>query len=122
MKKIQMTYIMNDGREKVFNFPARNELCERCDGEGTHVNPSVDGNGLTAEDFDEDPDFREHYFAGVFDVACEECHGNKVVQVVDEEALRPSQRRAFRLCSAQANEIARERSHEKWMRDRGIQF
>ena len=55
-------------------------VCPRCEGRGTHVNPAVDGNGLSAEDFDElGDDFRDDYFGGVYDVACSECHGQRVV-------------------------------------------
>lgn len=55
-------------------------VCPRCEGTGTIVNPSIDGNGLSAEDFEEQgEDFREDYFAGVYDVRCPECGGNRVV-------------------------------------------
>jgi hypothetical protein len=55
-------------------------VCPRCEGRGTHVNPAVDGNGLTAEDIDEQgPDFLEDYLGGVYDVQCEECGGQRVV-------------------------------------------
>lgn len=66
-------------------LPAKFVLCDRCKGRGTHVNPAVDGNGLTREDFDEDPDFKESYFAGHYDVTCERCNGLRVVAVLDEE-------------------------------------
>lgn len=53
-------------------------VCPRCRGEGNVVNPEVDGNGITAEEFDEDPDFRENYFSGVYDVLCPMCRGKRV--------------------------------------------
>ena len=59
--------------------PAKFEVCSRCQGKGTHVNPNVDGHGLSREDFDQDPDFERDYFAGVFDVRCAECKGERVV-------------------------------------------
>lgn len=61
-------------------FPAHYEVCSRCRGEGKHVNPSIDGHGLGAEDF-EDEDFREAYFGGRYDVPCYECKGERVVLV-----------------------------------------
>lgn len=37
---------------------------------------------------DEDPDFREGYFRGDYDVDCAECHGARVVPAVDRENNR----------------------------------
>lgn len=76
----------DEGDEIVHEFPARFAVCGRCHGEGTHVNPNIDGNGLTREDFAEDPDFEEAYFAGRYDVTCEECKGERVVLELDREA------------------------------------
>lgn len=60
---------------------AKFEICPRCQGEGKHVNPSIDGNGLSSEYFDEmGDDFREDYFSGVYDVTCHECNGQRVVK------------------------------------------
>ena len=66
-------------------------VCPRCEGRGSHVNPAVDGNGLTAEDFDElGDDFREGYFSGVYDVECSECHGQRVVpQCLRDDCTQP---------------------------------
>ena len=50
-------------------------VCPLCDGKGSHVNPSIDSNGLTAEDFNEDPDFAENYFSGI-PGPCGSCDGN----------------------------------------------
>jgi len=68
-------------------LPAHRVVCPRCDGEGKHVNPAIDGNGLSAEDLADDG-FREDYFSGVFDVRCEECNGERVVMEIDEEACK----------------------------------
>lgn len=54
-------------------------VCPVCEGKGTHVNPDIDANGLTAEDFDEDPDFAEDYRSGVYDVTCYTCKGRTTV-------------------------------------------
>jgi hypothetical protein len=56
------------------------EVCPRCRGEGKHVNPSIDSHGLSREDFDQDPDFEEDYFSGVYDVPCYVCSGARVVK------------------------------------------
>lgn len=83
------------GAEVEHALPAKFELCSRCEGRGTHVNPAVDGNGITPEQFAEDPDFEESYFSGVYDVACERCHGNRVVPVVDESRCKPELLKAY---------------------------
>ncbi len=66
-------------------LPVKCVVCPKCDGSGKHVNPSIDGNGLSAEDFAEDPDFAEAYFSGRYDVSCETCNGNNVIDEIDEE-------------------------------------
>jgi len=53
-------------------------LCPVCQGHGTTVNPNIDANGLTAEDFD-DPDFAESYRNGEYDIPCRGCDGKRVV-------------------------------------------
>lgn len=50
-------------------------ICPACSGEGSCVNPNIDANGLTREDFDDDPDFAEDYMSGVYDVRCGACGG-----------------------------------------------
>lgn len=66
-------------------LPAKFVVCDRCEGRGKHVNPSIDGNGISAEQFAEDPDFKESYLRGDYDVPCERCHGLRVVAVLNEE-------------------------------------
>lgn len=69
-------------------LPAKRIVCPRCDGTGKHVNPNIDGHGLSVEDFAEDPDFAESYFSGVYNVRCETCNGNNVFDEVDEDACK----------------------------------
>ena len=64
------------------------ELCDLCHGKGTHVNPSIDSHGLSADDFVEDPDFAEAYFSGGYDVRCALCHGDRVVPVLVDDGIR----------------------------------
>ena len=68
---------------------AKFEVCWTCGGKGTHVSKSIDSNGISAEDFDRDPDFREEYFSGMYDVTCEECKGRNVTLIVDDENNTP---------------------------------
>lgn len=87
---------------RIVDFPARYEVCDLCDGEGKHVDPSIDAGGIsTDDDFwedDYDPDYDEdeggpvstsRYFRGDYDVTCSQCKGKRVVLVIDtEEAIR----------------------------------
>ena len=83
---IEFTDENDEGEEVECELPAKNEVCGRCEGTGTHVNPAIDGNGLTASDLEEwDEDDIENYMTGVYDVPCEECRGRNVVLVVDRE-------------------------------------
>lgn len=56
------------------------EVCERCQGHGKHTNPSIDGNGLTSSELvDLGEEFLEDYLRGIYDVRCEKCNGQRVV-------------------------------------------
>ena len=65
-------------------LPVVRVVCPVCDGTGTHVNPAIDGHGLSQEDFDQDPDFAESYFGGAYDIRCDHCGGKRVVDEVNE--------------------------------------
>lgn len=54
-------------------------ICPVCLGEGSTVDPAIDCHGISAEEFREDPDFAEEYFAGTYDVVCAGCEGLRVV-------------------------------------------
>lgn len=54
---------------------SRYMICPICKGEGHYVNPNIDSNGLSAEDFADDPDFAADYMAGAYDVTCSTCNG-----------------------------------------------
>lgn len=77
-------FIPHNGEEEdEISLKARYEVCPRCEGRGSHVNPAIDGHGISAQEFAEDPEFEEDYFAGVYDVTCYECKGLRVVPEVD---------------------------------------
>jgi hypothetical protein len=100
------------GNRRAFAFPAHYEVCWRCDGTGSHVNPSIDGNGISAEQFAEDPEFKEAYFSGAYDVACYECRGARVLPEVVEDGLRGIKLARYRLYLRQQDEFAAtEREH-----------
>lgn len=79
----------------VYEIACKWEVCPTCDGKGRHVSPSIDCNGLTQEDFDEDPYFEEEYFAGTYDVVCNHCKGRTTVPVPDEDRADPEALKAY---------------------------
>jgi hypothetical protein len=80
-----MTATIDDGENEPIEVKCKYVVCEVCNGKGSHVNPSIDSHGLSREDFDEDPDFRENYFSGMYDVPCNECKGSRVLpEPIDE--------------------------------------
>lgn len=89
---IEFTYENDDGDEIVIEFPSKKEVCYRCDGEGTHLNPSIGEHAYSYEEFNEsfDDEGKEQYFkpGGIYDVTCHTCHGKNVVDVHDEEAIK----------------------------------
>ena len=88
MAGIAFVYEDDQGDEIEIELPARYEVCGRCRGEGSHVNPSIDGHGITEDEWngpDWDDESRDAYMSGAYDVACEVCNGDRVVLVPDEE-------------------------------------
>ena len=77
----------DDGEEESVTVALKYEVCPTCEGKGKHVNPSIDCDGLTAEDFAEDPDFREEYMSGRYDVTCYGCKGKRVVLELDRDSV-----------------------------------
>lgn len=88
---------LDDDYEPTWHGAAKDAwlICTVCDGDGTTVNPAIDGNGLSAEDFHEDPDFAEDYMSGVYDISCRACGGSgKLKQSrLDELARNAADRR-----------------------------
>jgi hypothetical protein len=75
--------------EETVELPGKYEVCGRCQGKGTHTNPSIDGHGISQEEWfgpDWDDESREDYLSGAYDVSCHECDGRRVVLVLDEDA------------------------------------
>lgn len=94
-----VTFMSEEGEEEQRPIKCVYEVCDTCNGKGSHVNPSIDCCGLTSEDFADDPDFAEDYFDGTYDVPCYECEGRRVVPEPDESRLPDW--------------------YEEWARDRG---
>lgn len=77
--------VESEGEPEFLSLNAKYEVCDTCNGRGKTVNPSIDGNGISSDQFDEDPEFARSYFRGDYDVTCRTCEGKRVVLVVDEE-------------------------------------
>jgi len=60
-------------------YEERKMECPVCKGKGSHVNPAIDGNGLSAE-MREDPEFMEEYMDGAYDVVCNNCGGQGTIE------------------------------------------
>lgn len=76
------------GAPSQHSLPATFRICPVCDGAGKRVNAAIDGNGISPEEFIEDPDFEESYFAGDYDVVCDRCSGARVIKVLDRSSAR----------------------------------
>jgi len=92
------------------------EVCPLCQGKGRHVNPSIDANGLTQQDFEEADDyFEEDYLNGVYDVACYQCGGKRVVPEISQEGTSPDTYARFVETLSELAHRQREReAEEKW--------
>jgi hypothetical protein len=118
---VKFTHFTDAGDEVEVSLPAKFEvyltcLCLTCLGKGTHVNLAIDGNGLTREDFDEDPDFAEAYLRGDYDVTCTECKGQRVVAVVDQERFTAEMRVLWAKHCAEEEEARRDWESERYLR------
>jgi len=103
---------IGDGDVEEVQVKVKYVVCPTCNGKGSHVNPSIDSRGISAEEFAEDPDFAEDYSRGMYDQPCNECEGRRVVPEIDEEAcdLKVAQRVREKITAALS--YARERTHE----------
>lgn len=106
MSTIRISYVDENGDDQERTLPARWAICDRCDGHGVH-DPDAFSDGFSSQDFANDPDFAEEYFAGRYDVCCSECSGSGKVLVPAEEQLTTEQAQAL-ACYREAQEHARE--------------
>jgi hypothetical protein len=97
----------------VVSFPAKYELCHGCGGRGRQDHPSF--NGLTSEDFREDPDMVENYGQGLYDATCETCKGLRVVLVGNEDLMTIAEREDYQVYLEQeADNRQWDRLDAKW--------
>src|ERR1700678_339673 len=110
---INLTWVDEFGNDLAHSFPAVNEVCDRCEGHGTHLTPSIGEHAYSSEEFCEsfcEPEDRAEYFkrGGIYDVQCEACHGANVVAVVDRAHLSPADKEVF------ASFMVYENQQTKW--------
>jgi hypothetical protein len=110
---IELTVWTDQGDEVELAIPAKFELCPRCRGAGSHVNPAIDGNGISPEEFRDDPDFEEAYFRGDYDVSCERCEGEKVIKVIDREKATEAELQLFDIHQRELDDMRREEEAER---------
>lgn len=75
-------------------FLAKMATCSRCEGGGSHTNPSIDGNGLS-EEYMDNIDFMHEYATGMYDVQCHGCRGKKERLVVDYDNLTDAMKKEW---------------------------
>lgn len=85
LKKMEAKF---ENDEKEYTVKIHFAVCPTCDGKGSHVNPSIDCNGISAEDFYNDRDFAEDYMQGMYDVPCYGCKGQRVVPEIDTKQTK----------------------------------
>lgn len=113
-----------NGVVREYDLEAIFEVCERCEGHGTHLHPDIGEHAYTMEEFNEsfDDEEREQYFkhGGMYDVPCVECKGARVVLVPDVAFLECTTRgrRLLALYNAILDQKAQDRAemeHERRM-------
>jgi hypothetical protein len=115
-KMIVEVYLYDDDDTEIcLEFPVVYEVCPLCEGNGTHVNPSIDSHGISSCEFAEDPEFEEGYFRGAYDVACYECGGIRVVPTLDEQACDKELLVKFKLQQEQDARYRNEAYAERMM-------
>lgn len=70
---------IEDENGEIVLVPLKYYVCGQCEGKGTCVNPSI--GAITQSEWAEwDPEEREGYFNGVYDVQCDRCEGKRVAK------------------------------------------
>ena len=113
--KLTITIMDEDGDD--LEIPAAYVVCGRCSGKGSHVNPNIDGHGISSEEWerDWDDDSREMYLSGGYDVCCEECHGQRVTLEADWERMSVDEKKALEAHQEyQSQERAQRASELRW--------
>lgn len=111
-------YSINQDEEATFaerHVPGKWEICERCGGHGKHDHPAF-SNGITESDREEMGEDSFHgYIRGDYDVKCSPCKGSGKVFVVNQNALRPWERKELERQAADEAAFRAEQESERRM-------
>lgn len=90
---------IDDDIEEDIELPIKFDVCLLCDGKGSHVNPSIDSHGISAEEWnrDWDDESRDMYMSGSYDVSCYECKGKRVIPTIDDSNLNETEKKHYEI-------------------------
>lgn len=91
-------------------LPTHYELCPACQGRGTMTLKRL---AIPQEMFDEDPDFAEDYWGGVYDEPCDLCDGRTSILAVDEERLTDDAAKVWQEYIQDMNDLAAMEAAER---------
>lgn len=117
--KDSIEVFMSDAQGEYSEYaPGKYEVCQDCDGRGSHA---LHGIAITGDEWngpDWDDDSREAYIRGDYDTVCPTCKGKRVVLVLDRQRATKAQIEAYDADLEAAAEIrAEERSERILMGD-----
>ena len=82
--------------ETGFKAVTKYEVCFRCRGEGSHVNPAIDGHGVSAQEWNDwGEESQDMYLSGGYDIPCEVCNGLRVTMDMDLDAMTREQNESW---------------------------
>lgn len=92
MRTITITLHSTSGAEYTHDWPATRVVCHDCDGDGVVLHDAIRHHAYSAEEFREsfDDDEAAEYFKGghgAYGVTCPTCHGARVLDELDEDAV-----------------------------------
>lgn len=94
------------------------EVCGKCDGEGRVAHPAFSDGFTQQEWYDWEPEERERYMTGFYDVTCPDCSGRTTVKVPDVSRMTFAEKRQLVIQQRDAQldrEIEREYAMERAM-------
>ena len=113
-KMLADVFYYEDQDELIEQVPFKMEVCPTCNGTGFYVNPNIDSNGITQDEWNYEwaHDEKEAYISGEYDAPCATCNGNCVVPVVDQNRATQEQIALVEKVIAIHTEYAVERANE----------
>ncbi len=91
---VNVTWLNEDADEIKLEVSGKFEVCPHCQGRGISDPDAFSGN--VDQMISDDPDFKEQYYAGHYDVACPLCNGQRVIAVVDVDALNNEEKKLYK--------------------------